>query len=345
MSHPPRRAHHAWYGAVMGTGVVAVSAAAEAQQWGWAWLEVVAELLLLLASVLAVVLLPRYVARLRDGGGLRAELADVARGPMLATLPAGLLVLSVAWGRVGPLLVPVGAALTVAAVLLVVGAVLALVVGLAWTRAVARSQPGLAGVSGGWLVPPVMNLLVPLAVVPLAAAHPAAAPLLLLVGLVFFGIGLLLFLALLPLVVARLAIAAPTPGMLAPSLLIPLAPAGIIGVVALRLRDVAAVTGVADLDVALAVTAAAMALGFGLWWAAFAVLELARLRRDEGIPAHPGWWGFVFPVGAMTLSTILIGSATDVAAVQVLGLIAFVGLVLLWVRVALTTRPRRATQA
>ena len=115
--------------------------------------------------------------------------------------------------------------------------------------------------------------------------------------------------------------------------------------VVLRLRDVAAVTGVADVDIALAVTAAVMALGFGLWWAAFAVLELARLRRDEGVPAHPGWWGFVFPVGAMTLSTMLIGSATGVAAVQVLGLIAFVGLVLLWARVAWSTRPRRESQA
>jgi tellurite resistance protein TehA-like permease len=69
-----------------------------------------------------------------------------------------------------------------------------------------------------------MNLLVPLAVVPLAAPT-RAPPLLLLVGLVFFGIGLVLFLALLPLVVARLP-SPRRPRHARPSLLIPLAPAG-----------------------------------------------------------------------------------------------------------------------
>jgi hypothetical protein len=132
----------------MGTGVVAVSAAAEAQQWDWPWLEVVAELLLLLASVLAIVLLPRYAARLRDGGGLRAELADVARGPMLATLPAGLLVL-LGLGPRRPAARAVGAALTCAALL--VAGVLALSSG--W-RGPAPSPPPSPGSPGsaaaGW---------------------------------------------------------------------------------------------------------------------------------------------------------------------------------------------------
>ena len=82
-----------------------------------------------------------------------------------------------------------------------------------------------------------------------------------------------------------------------------------------------------------------MGIGFGLWWAAFAALELRRMRRSGGVPVHPGWWGFVFPVAAMTLSIAAVGSATEVFAVEVLGLIATIALTILWVYVLARTLP------
>lgn len=338
MSTGSVHAHPAWYGAVMGTGAVALVLASQGAAWGGAAWDWAAVAFLLVASVLGLLLLPRYARRLGDRGELRDEVAHPGHGAMLATVPAGLLVLAVGWGRVGPELVPTGVALWVSGILLVVGAVGALVTGVAWSSVMLHASPGLENVNGGWLIPPVMNLLVPLALTPLIAANPGAAGLLLTVGFAFFGIGLVLFLVVLTLLVARLAMAGPMPSALAPSLWIPLAPAGILGIALLRLLQSGRAAGIESLSaVGAGVAVLAMGLGFGLWWAAFAVVELRRLRRAGAVPIHPGWWGFVFPVGAMTLAVSALAVELDSIALRVISLVAAVGLVLLWAYVAVVT--------
>jgi tellurite resistance protein TehA-like permease len=139
---------------------------------------------------------------------------------------------------------------------------------------------------------------------------------------------------------------------MAPSLWIPLAPAGIIGVATLRLLQAGQAAGVPGVDGASAgLAVAAMGIGFGLWWAAFAALELHRMRQAGGPPVHPGWWGFVFPIGAMTLSISVVGAASGVRAVQVVGLLATLFLALVWGYVAVATarllphRPRTTPAA
>ena len=330
--------HPAWYGAVMGTGAVALALAVQASTWDAQWLAWGSRAALLLTSLLAIALLPRYVARFRERERLAAELADPAAGAMLATLPAGLLILATAWGRVGPGLIGETAALWVDAVLLVVGAVLAIVLGAAWAGAMLRTTPGLEGVNGGWLIPPVMNLIVPLALAPVIAANPGSAPLLVLVGFAFYGVGMILFLAMLTLLIARLALRDPLPAPMAPSLWIPLAPAGVMGLALVQLLKSATEAGVSGFSGATAgLLVSAMGLGFGLWWAGFAWLELQRIRRAGGPPRHPGWWGFVFPIGAMTLSLATVGVLTGIGAVEVAGAIATVFLVVVWALVAVRT--------
>jgi C4-dicarboxylate transporter/malic acid transport protein len=338
MSQVQPHRHPAWYGSVMGTGALSLALAAQAATWDADWLSWLAAAALVLSSVLAIVLLPRYLRRFGDRLALATEVADPAAGAMLATLPAGVLVLATGWGRVGATLVPEGAALWVAGLLLVVGAVLAVAMGLLWSSAILRATPGLEGVNGGWLIPPVMNLLVPLALTPLIIANPSAAPVLVLVGFAFYGIGLLLFLAMLTLLIARLALRDPLPAGMAPSLWIPLAPAGILGLALLRLQQAAEAAGVPGFTGATAgLIVSAMGIGFGLWWAAFAALELRRLRSTGGPPVHPGWWGFVFPIGAMTLSIATVGTATGIVVVQVLGAGATAVLAFVWALVALRT--------
>ncbi len=146
--------HPAWYGSVMGTGALALALSVQSVTWGADWLRWGSQVFLVVASVLAVVLLPAYAARLRSRAELDAELADPAHGAMLATMPAGLLVLATAWGRVG--WQPAG--LWVDGALLVAGTIIAIALGLAWSVAMLRATNGLEGVNGGWLIPPVMNL-------------------------------------------------------------------------------------------------------------------------------------------------------------------------------------------
>jgi len=341
MTAPSPHTHPAWFGAVMGTGALALALAAEAATWGWGAVSKVAAGMLVLASVMAIALLPRYWRRLAEPRALRAELANPAHGPMLATLPAGLLVLAVGWGRIGPSMLPTTTSLWIDGVLLVLGGAIALALGLAWSATALTSAQGIESVNGGWLIPPVMNLLVPLAIAPLIVANPQAAPLLMLIGFAFYGIGVILFLAIMALLVARLAVRDPLPGAMAPSMWIPLAPAGVIGLGLVRLLQAGSEAGVPGFGTGITggIIVAAMGIGFGLWWAAFAALELRRMRRSGGVPVHPGWWGFVFPVAAMTLSIAAVGSATEVFAVEVLGLIATIALTILWVYVLARTLP------
>lgn len=338
MSGPNAYPHPAWYGAVMGTGAVALAFASQSATFEWRWMMWVAEFFLVLASVLAVLLLPRYTRRLRDRTRLRAELADPGHGAMLSTLPAGLIVLAVDWGRIGVELVPANAALALSALLLVIGTVLALGLGWAWATAMLSARPGLAGVNGGWLIPPVMNMLVPLALSPLIIAYPQYASLLVLVGLMFLGMGVVLFLAIVALLIARLALHEPMPPAMAPSLFIPLAPAGVVGLSLLKLLQAAEAAQVPGFQgVTAGIVVSAMGIGFGLWWAGFATLELTRIRRSGGPPLHPGWWGFVFPVAAMTISISALGAVTNVWLMQAVGLAATFALMALWLTIAVKT--------
>ncbi len=336
-SADPQR-HPAWFGAVMGTGALALAFAAQGSTWDREWLAWLAAAMLVLASALAVILLPRYARRLGNRAALGQEVAHPAQGAMLATLPAGILVLAVGWGRIGPTMLSTTASLWIDAVLLVIGVAVALPLAFAWAGAMLRSAPGLEGVNGGWLIPPVMNLLVPLALAPLIAANPDAAPLLLLAGFAFFGIGLVLFLAILTLVIARLALRDPVPAAMAPTMWIPLAPAGMVGLAFMRLLESGETAGVDGFAAgATGLVVASMGIGFGLWWAAFATLEVRRLQRTSGIPTHPGWWGFVFPIAAMTLSITAVGAATGIAVVQWAGALATALLTVVWLSVAAKT--------
>lgn len=300
--------------------------------------EVVAYALLAVASVLALVLLPRYVTRPRDREAFAHELADPAHGAMLATLPAGLLVLAVAWARVGSEWLGTGVGLTVSAILVVAGALVTVGFSVVWASAQGRGDVDLAGVNGGWLLPPVVSLIVPLSIAPQMLAHPEQAPWLLVIGLVFYGIGAFLFFAIFALLVARLALRPPIPHAMSPSLWIPLAPSGILGLALLRLMQAGVETGVLpEAAITLGIVVSAMGIGLGLWWALFALGDLIRVRRSGGLPFHPGWWGFVFPIAAMQLSLGALGAVLDSPVVQVAALVGFAILLLVWLTVAIRT--------
>lgn len=329
--------HPAWFGVVLGTGAVSLVLSSQADVWSVGALDAASIVVLLAASLAALVLWPRYLRRLSDRGALAQELADPAHGAMLATFPAGLLVLAVAWGRIGPQIIGETPAVIVDAVLLTLGAGIALVLSAWWATSIGRSGVGLEGANGGWLIPPVMNLLVPLGFVPIIDALPDQAAWLVVLALAFWGIGALLFLALLAILVARLAFRTPIPAPMAPSLWIPLAPAGVIGLSLLRTLQAGSATGIfPEQVVALGVVVSAAGLGFGLWWTVFATIDLLRARRD-GIPFHPGWWGFVFPLAAMTLSMAAVGQVVESTPVLVVSMTGAVITIGVWLVVAVRT--------
>ena len=69
----------------------------------------------------------------------------------------------------------------------------------------------------------------------------------------------------------------------------------------------------------------------------FAIGDLIRVRRSGGIPFHPGWWGFVFPIAAMQLSVTALGLTLDSTVVKAVGIIGFVILITVWLTVGVRT--------
>lgn len=330
-----RTLHPGWFASVMGTAVLAVVTAAN--PGGTATLEplwdVLSVVFLTLATMLAIWFGVMYVARwLTYRDAALADLRNPIPGPLIGTVPGGLLVLSAAYSAAGPVMLPDAVATAVATVLLVVGAPLALVVGVVWAEEVVHSAPlGLEKVTGTWFLPPVIAVLVPLAGAPLLVDWPAPEFWLWL-GYAFAGAGLLLFVLVAVLVIARLALKGPPPPPLAPAVWIALGPPGAGGVALVRLARAAETTGVTSGTV-LSTTTAAVAsamLGFAFWWLAFAAMVLRRQLSRGPIPYTPAWWAWTFPLGAMTSLTVVLGSVWSSTAVATLGVVLLIATIAVW---------------
>ncbi|KAL0259313.1 Plasma membrane sulfite pump involved in sulfite metabolism [Diplodia seriata] len=74
--------------------------------------------------------------------------------------------------------------------------------------------------------------------------------------------------------------------------------------------------------------------GFGLVWLFFALATISRCAR---FPFNMGWWGFTFPLGVFTVSTVTIGKELPSPFFTVLGTVLSVVVTLLWMGVALGT--------
>ena len=195
-------------------------------------------------------------------------------------------------------------------------------------------------INGGWFIPPVVNIVVPLVLVPLMpGSAPATARALLLASYGFWGIGFLLYLLVVVLLHHRLVVHPLPQAGLAPSLWIGLGP---IGVGALALVKMAAAGtaafGAAAPAAALASRLAATALwGFGAWWFAAAALLLVHYLRSGPLPYGIGWWAFTFPLGAYTAATLTLARAWKLSGLEDAGGALFVLRALFWLVVASRT--------
>ena len=74
--------------------------------------------------------------------------------------------------------------------------------------------------------------------------------------------------------------------------------------------------------------------GFGLTWLVLALLTICSSRT---FPFNMGWWGFTFPLGVFTISTITFGVELPSLFFKVLGTIFSVAVMILWCVVAVGT--------
>ena len=229
-------------------------------------------------------------------------------GALYGTFAGAIVVLAVATATVGGSVLPAHAVVAVVAVLAAVGGLVAFATGVLFTYMLFTSD-GLAAdaANGGWFIPPVVSIIIPLTLIPLLPhVGDSAGRLLLLAGYAGLGVGLFLFLLVAAVLFGRLVFHPLPPAALAPSLWIGLGPIGVGSLALLRLAaagqpywggEAAAVQRVSTL-------AAAVLWGFGLWWLATAALLLARYLHRGRLPYGVGLWAFTFPLGAYTVATL-----------------------------------------
>jgi tellurite resistance protein len=230
-----------------------------------------------------------------------AALADDLRHPVrhafVATVPVSLLLLATlahalglsGWGVRG--LWWAGSLLQWWATLWVLGRWLAPADG----AAAGTPAPGLwPSVTPVLFIPVVGNVVAPLAGIGLGHGLWAAAQ---------FGIGLLFWPVVLSLVLARRIAHGPLPDRLLPAWAITVAPPAVVGIALLRWN--------APLPVVSALWG--MALFAALWVG-------AQARRIASQPFGIPFWALSFPLAALTVLTLQLGSVTGLAGYQTLGL-------------------------
>lgn len=336
--------HPGWFGAVMGTGVIAVIASTDPGH-----LAALADTMTdvsyaaaAMAGLLAVLLGVPYLVRwLLYPAQAWADLKDPAIGPLHGTFPGGVLVLSAVIATVGPKVLPVHSVPPVIEVLDAVGVPLALVISLVFAYLLfTLEHRDTRVVNGGWFIPPVVTIIVPVVLMPLMGqVGPSAARLLLFTGYAFWGVGFILFLLVLSMLHDRMITHALPPAAMAPSLWIVLGPAGVGAAALVDLAHGAplALGASAAAIGPLSLVGAGALWGFGAWSLLVALILLGRYLRRGGIPYGVGWWGFTFPLGALTLATSALAGAWSLPILGdvALGLLAL--LVVLWLTVTAGT--------
>lgn len=336
--------HPGWFGAVMGTAVVGVVAAQNPGGLGslattMTDLSIGATALgFLLGVLLGVPYLARWVVYPRAAW---ADLRDPAVGPLHGTFPGGLLVLAIAVNVVGPLVLPTRAVPTVVAVLAAAGVPLALGISLVFAYLLfTLPLPDERVINGGWFIPPVVTIVVPVVLVGLLRqVAPATARLLVFTGYAFWGVGFLLFVLVLGLLHDRLVTLPLPPAEMAPSLWIVLGPLGVGAAALLDLAHASTATlGAAGSAIAgVPLVGSDVLWGFGSWSLLVALALLGRYLGRGGVPYGLGWWAFTFPLGALTLATVSLATAWTLPVVGDIGLGLLAGLVVLWIIVTAGT--------
>ncbi len=336
--------HPGWFGAVMGTAIVGIVGYQNpGNQAGFRdTAHSFGVFMVAVAAILAIALGVPYLVRwLRHPGAAVADLRNPVAGALYGTFPGGLLVLAVGVATVGPSLNAPDAVTTTVAVLASLGIVLAFAVSVVFAYLLfATPQIGPQTANGAWFIPPVVNIVAPLALAPLVShVGTGDAVTLVVAGYAFLGMGLLLFVLVASLIYDRLVFHPLPAAPLAPSLWIGLGPVGVGVLGILRLAQVGApVWGSAAGAVsAFSNIGAALLWGFGIWWLAAAVLLLASYLRAGRLPYSVGWWAFTFPLGAYAAATLALGRAWQSCILEDLAVALFVLLAVFWLVVSLGT--------
>jgi tellurite resistance protein len=236
----------------------------------------------------------------------RAELRDPVRMTFAPTLTISMLVLATAGQDVAPALASalwwVGALGHLAATLAVLSV---------WFS---RPDIGLGAVTPAWFIPVVGNVITPLAAAQLGSVELAWFT---------FGVGVVFWLGLLPLVLQRVLLHdPPLPAKLLPTIAIFIAPPAVV------MLSWQALTGVPDGPVVRILYSAAMVFVLLLW---------AQVPRLRSLAFALPWWAYTFPLAAASAAAISMAGARPQVVYDVVAILLLTGTTVLVLAVAALT--------
>ncbi|AAB90885.1 MULTISPECIES: tellurite-resistance/dicarboxylate transporter [Archaeoglobus] len=302
-----------WFATILGTGGVAIASLP--------YFPVLSVVLTYLLTAIFVILTAVWLAKIiRYPRVVAAELGHFVMGNFYPLQPISAVILAILYRKLGiPLDLP----------LLAYGAglILVLTVYLSY-HFFANVKAEIHHIHGGWFIPPVSTILVTDALLQYSPNETFFVT-----SLIYFGIGLMLFLFISTILFLRLVNHELPVFELAPTNFILLAPIGILIVDFTLIAKHAEAIFSANL-VPLALIASISLWGFGLWALAVNILLLLRYLRQE-MPFFLGWWSYVFPTAAYTLSTIALSHFVPVFSYAATALYAF--LIAAWAIIGVRT--------
>lgn len=234
--------------------------------------------IVLLASALFAALVVIYATKaLRHPQAVRAEWLHPVRIALFPAVSISLLLLAAAWGPSQP---------AIAEVLWLLGATVHLALTIAIVSAwISRPTIEWAHANPAWFIPAVGNVIVPLAGARFGYTE---------VAWLFYAVGLGFWLVLLPIVFARLFFAGPLPERMRPMLFVLIPPP------AVALLSYFALGGALD-------PFARVLYGLAAF---FTLFLLARAHWFIRLPFYLSWWGYSFPLAAITVATLVMAERT-----------------------------------
>lgn len=191
----------------------------------------------------------------------------------------------------------------------------------------------LKSMTAAWLLPIVAPIVASATggIVADVLPNPQHALITVIVSYVLWGIGVPLAMAVLVVYFQRLTIYKLPSREVIVSVFLPLGPLGQGGFAIQKLGSVAMkifprtltlsehTTNSGDILYVMGYLMALIMWGFGLVWLFFAFASISRSK----FPFNMGWWGFTFPLGVFTTSTVQMGMELPSSFFRVLGTVSF----------------------
>lgn len=182
-------------------------------------------------------------------------------------------------------------------------------------------------INPGWFIPPVGLIVIPIAGSKIASLHSGIyGQLLFALNFIGWGAGFFLYLALLGVIMYRLILYKPMPGILAPTIWINLGPIGAGTVALLNLVKFFPIEEKTPLYFF-----GLLFWGFGIWWLIVAISFTVHYIRKLDLKYALSWWAFTFPLGAYVAASHNVSVIFKFQLVDYIGFGLYFLLVLLWI--------------